>query len=218
MKKFITLFLFSLQGCQTPFFTNDVPEEGCSIPIEAPLIIETPTIPPEAFSVPVEQAQAYNLFLRGAKYAELDKQQRKIACKQLKLDFKTQEDWKTAWLLAYAVNYNFTCISLNRSIELLNIIKNDPDTIPQLHWINNNQINHLKILQKSVTAKANLAIKLKKSEDELKQESSKIEELKAIESDINKKLDNAEMQLEEESGKIEALKVIESDMNKKLDE
>lgn len=214
---FCCLFLISLQACQTPFPKKEEAVEILPMPVA--LTIESDqTIPPEAFSVPIEQAQIYNLFIRGMQYSELDKQQRKIACKQLKEDYQTQADWQTAWLLVYGINYNFTCISLNRAVELLHIIETDPNTTTQLQWLNNYQINVLNILQKSETAKANLSNKLKKSQAELEQENSKIEELKAIESDINKKLDNAESQLEKENNKIEALKAIETDMNKKLDE
>ncbi len=215
---FCCLFLISLQACQTPLPEKEDPVDILPIPIPAPIVEPEPVIPPEAFSVPIEQAQIYNLFIRGMQYAELDQQQRKIACKQLKEDYQTQADWQTAWLLVYAINYNFTCVSLNRAVELLHVIEIDPSTSTQLQWLNNNQINVLNILQKSQTAKANLSNKLKKSQAELEQENSKIEELKAIESDINKKLDNVESQLEKENNKIEALKAIETDMNKKLDE
>ena len=198
MKKVTLLFfsfiLLSLQGCQTPFFETGVPAEDLSLPAEKSSVNAEPSIPPEAFSVPVEQAQIYNLFIRGMRYSELDESQLKIACKQLKEDYASQADWQIAWLLVYAVNHNFSCISLNKASELLHAIEADPSVSNQLQWINHHQINVLDILQKSLTNKANLMVKLKKAQAELEQENNKIEELKAIESDINKKLDDDEMQ------------------------
>jgi len=218
MKKYLILSLYllliSLQGCQVPLLEKDVDP----MPVEMPLAVIDPIIQTIDYSATIEQIQLYNLLVRGGRYAELAEQQRKIACKQLKEDYRIQADWQTAWLLVYAVNHNFNCIKISRAIELLHIMAANPDTSTALKWMNSNQINVLNSLQELQIEKAKVSNRLKRAQRQLKQENSKIEELKAIETEINKKLDNVEIQLEEENNKIEELKAIETDMNKKLDE
>lgn len=218
MKKYLILSLYllliSLQGCQTPLLEKDVDPT----PVEMPLAVTDPIIQTIDYSATIEQIQLYNLLVRGGHHAELGEQQRKIACKQLKEEYRIQADWQTAWLLVYAVNHNFNCINISRAIELLHIMAANPDTSTALKWMNSNQINVLNSLQKLQIEKAKVSNRLKRAQRQLKQENSKIEELKAIETEINKKLDNVEIQLEEENNKIEELKAIETDMNKKLDE
>lgn len=218
MKKYLILLLclllISLQGCQTLLPEKDV----VPMPVETPLAVTAPITQAIDYSATTEQIQLYKLLIRGERYAELEGQQRIIACKQLKEEYRIQADWQTAWLLVYAVNHNFNCIKISSAIELLHTLKTNPDTSTSLQWMNSNQINVLNRLRKLQIEKAHLSNQLKKAQRQLKQESSKIEELKAIESDINKKLDNVEMQLEQENNKIEELKAIETDMNKKLDE
>ncbi|PHS24482.1 MAG: hypothetical protein COA83_07730 [Methylophaga sp.] len=218
MKKYLTLLLcllfISLQGCQTHFLEKDV----APMAVETPLAVTTPIIQTIDYSTTIEQVQLYQLLVLGGRYAELEEPQRKIACQQLKEDYRIQADWQAAWLLVYAVNHNFNCINISRAIELLHTMAANPDTSTSLQWMNSNQINVLHRLQKLQIEKVKVSNQLKKAQTELKQENSKIEELKAIESEINKKLDNVEMQLEQENNKIEELKAIETDMNKKLDE
>lgn len=218
MKKYLILSLYllliSLQGCQVPLLEKDVDP----MPVEMPLAVIDPIIQTIDYSATIEQIQLYKLLVRGGRYAELEEQQRKIACKQLKEEYRIQADWQTAWLLVYAVNHNFNCINISRAIELLHIMVANPDTSTALQWMNSNQINVLNSLQELQIEKAKVSNRLKRAQRQLKQENSKIEELKAIETEINKKLDNVEIQLEEENNKIEELKAIETDMNKKLDE
>jgi flagellar motor switch/type III secretory pathway protein FliN len=213
------LLLISLQGCYTTLPSESTAETNSEAVVVTPHARPSQSFPPPgSFSMAPEQAGVYHLFLRSMQYQGLEKSQQKIACKQLKQDYDSLANWQTAWLLVYAINADFSCIPLKRSLELLQTIQAAPDSSAQLQWLHSNQINLLNQLEKMQKEKINLNRQLQKVQAELEAENSKIEALKAIETDINKKLDNAEMQLEEENSKIEALKAIETDLNKKLDE
>ncbi|MBL1319900.1 MAG: hypothetical protein COA63_002400 [Methylophaga sp.] len=189
MKKHLTLCLYllliNLQACQAY-----LPEEKVlPMPVETPLAVTKPVAQVIDYLITVEQVQIYNLLEQGRRYAGLEGPQLKIACQQLKEEYRIQADWQSAWLLVYAVNHNFSCININRTIELLQVLEADPDTSASLLWMNNNQINVLNRIRKLQTERTYLSNKLKKAQTALKQENSKIEELKAIETDMNKKLD-----------------------------
>ncbi len=130
-----------------------------------------------------EQMQLHTLILQSVRYQKQNKQQRKLECARLKKSYAVHADWHTAWLLVYALNENFSCVGLTQSLRLLNAIQQTPDLSAQLRWLNKNQIDLLAKLRKVQKAKNALT-------NQLKKENSKIEALKAIESDIKDKLDN----------------------------
>ena len=129
------------------------------------------------------------LFLQGMQYQELSKQQQQTKCNKLKQDYQAQTNWQTAWLLVYSLNTNFSCINLNKTLDLLNDIQNTPGVNAQLLWLNKNQIQLLNNLQKKNNSLQN---QLNETEIQLQQVISQIEALKAIETSINKKLDDGQ--------------------------
>ncbi|NOR69885.1 MAG: hypothetical protein GQ532_09375, partial [Methylomarinum sp.] len=92
------------------------------------------------------------------------------------------------------------CITLKEKLVLLSSIQNMPNVSPQLLWLNNDQIYLLNKLQKLQKLQnkvyrfwrknKNLKNQLNEAEMQLQQVISKIQALKAIETNINKKLDN----------------------------
>lgn len=144
-----------------------------------------------------KQEQIQRLLRQSKRYDELSNKQRHAACKRLKQDYKKQANWQTAWLLVYTLNDDFNCVKKSKTLKLLKAIKADQGTSTQLQWLNNNQILLLKDLDNYKTKNNNLRKQLKKvhiqlklAQNALKLENSKIEALKAIETNINKKLDN----------------------------
>ncbi len=145
--------------------------------------------------------QMQRLLNYGEQYNELGKEQRRSLCKKLKQDFKTQDNWETAWLLVYSLNDNFNCVSLKESLSMLNSIQNAKNPNKHLQWINKNQIkllNNLNNFQKqnNKVHKRNRYIhtKLDQSKQQLEELNAKLEELnakiqelKAIETSIYKK-------------------------------
>lgn len=135
-----------------------------------------------------EQQQLYDLFKHGIRYHELSNLQREAECIRLKQDYKTQAYWYTAWLLAYPLNDNFSCVNLDEMLELLNVIQTTPDSNQQLRWLNNNQIDLLTNLDKLQKKSNSLRKQLKTAQKRLKKAKAKIKALRAIETSINKKL------------------------------
>ena len=138
--------------------------------------------------------QIHSLLSNGKQFSSLNKEQKLTTCQQLKQEYKTQPDWQTAWLLVYSLNDNFKCVSLKRSLELLNSIQTSENTNKQLKWLNKKQIkilsNFNSIKKKSKKLhKQNQYIKTKldKAKEQLEELNAKIQELKAIETSINKK-------------------------------
>jgi len=134
-----------------------------------------------------DQQQLSNLFLLGIQYQELNNQQQKAACITLKQKYQQRPEWETAWLLVYSLNSHWSCLSLNKTLRLMKTIQNTPGIHPQVLWLNKNQIQLIKTLKKSNN---NLQNQLNETETQLQQVISKIQALKAIETNINKKLDN----------------------------
>ena len=135
-----------------------------------------------------DQQQLYNLFERSTRYNDLSKLQQEAECIKLKQDYKTQAYWYTAWLLAYPLNSNFSCVNLDKMLELLNVIQTAPDSNHQLRWLNNNQIDLLTNIDKLQKKSSSLRKQLKTAQKRLKKANSKIKALRAIETSINKKL------------------------------
>jgi len=189
MKVFIKLFfvilLFSIQACQLQTPTR----------VEAPIDLETNQsliVPPNFdvdlaesntnLNVKTEQVQLIDLFARSAKYHDFDNKKKQQLCEQFKQDYKQTSDWQAAWILIYGLNDNFKCMKLSESLTLLKTLQKSVEVNSQLYWLNEQQIKLLADLLSSKRRIYSLSTKLKK-------ENSKIEALKAIESDINDKLD-----------------------------
>lgn len=162
---FISLFLMS-QGCQ-------------SLNAYMPDLSSQDSI--------VDQQQLTNLILQGMQYQELNKQQQKARCITLKQKYQQRPEWQTAWLLVYSLNSNLRCLSLNKTLGLMKTIQNMPSIHPQVLWLNKYQIQLIKTLKQSNN---NLKNQLNETERQLQQVISKIQALKAIETNINKKLDH----------------------------
>ena len=146
-------------------------------------------------SLPAMQEERSNqepineLFIQGMQYQELNKQQQQTKCNKLKQDYQAQTNWQTAWFLVYSLNADFSCIDLNKTLELLSVIQNTPGVNAQLLWLNKNQIQLLNNLQKK---NISLQDQLNETEIQLQQVISQIQALKAIETSINKKLDDGQ--------------------------
>lgn len=146
---------------------------------------------------PGKQELTVQLFSQSIRYKELPLLKKQEKCKSLKQRYQTDHDWQVAWLLAYSFNDGYACTSLKEKLLLLRLIQNTPDVSPQLLWLNNNQINLINKLQ-SLQAKVDkfqkknyhLKHQLNDAEIQLKEVISKIQALKAIETNINKKLDD----------------------------
>ena len=189
MKLFIKLFfvilLFSIQACQL--------QNPTRVPVSADLETNKSLIVPPNFdvdsaesntnlSVKIEQVQLINLFAQSAKYHDFDNKKKQQLCEQFKQDYKQTSDWQAAWILVYGLNDNFKCMKLSESLTLLKTLQKSVEINSQLYWLNEQQIKLLADLLSSKRRIYSLSTKLKK-------ENSKIEALKAIESDINDKLD-----------------------------
>ncbi len=189
MKLFIKLFfvilLLSIQACQLQNPTR----------VEDPVDLETNQsliVPPNFdvdlaesntnLNVKTEQVQLIDLFARSAKYHDFDNKKKQQLCEQFKQDYKQTSDWQTAWILVYGLNDNFKCMKLSESLTLLKTLQKSVEINSQLYWLNEQQIKLFADLLSSKRRIYSLSTKLKK-------ENSKIEALKAIESDINDKLD-----------------------------
>ena len=137
------------------------------------------------------------LFNQSIKYEQLTIAKKKERCTLLKQRYQTDNVWQVAWMLAYSSNNEYNCTSIKEKLLLLKLIQNTPDVSPQLLWLNNNQINLFNKLQ-ALQAKVNrfqkknyhLKHQLNEAEMQLQQVISKIQALKAIETNINKKLDD----------------------------
>ena len=139
----------------------------------------------------------YDLLLTGEEYNKLNKNKKIKKCNQLKQAYQVQAYWQTAWLLVNAINDDFSCLNSVQTLNLLNTIKNTQTESTELLWLNNNQINLVSKLveSKQEIIESNLEInylrrELEQSEQLLRQYFSKIQELKTIETNINKKLED----------------------------
>lgn len=151
----------------------------------------------ETIPITEEQEQIFSLLRQGKRYDELSDPHRQAVCKRLKLDYQQHADWQTAWLLVYSLNDEFNCISLNDTLILLVAIQAAHGSSSYLHWLNKNQMKLLMDLNTYHKNRNSLRVQLKNSKEQLKdsqellkKENTKIEELKAIETSINKKLDD----------------------------
>jgi hypothetical protein len=148
------------------------------------------------------QEQLHKLFIRGMQYQKLDVQQQHVLCEQLKQEYQINPHWQIAWLMAYSLNKNYSCVDQNYTLDLLNIIQTTPEVGAELLWLNKNQIQlHNQIhqnkklqtkLDKSQKKNKNLKSLLVKKKEEVQEVNSKIQALKEIETKINKKLDDEE--------------------------
>ena len=146
--------------------------------------------PPILSSEPVEQEELYVLLMQGKRYQQFTKPQQQAECAKLKQEYQTQAHWHTAWLLVYALNYDFSCVSLDETQSLLNTIQTAYSRNNPLLWLNKNQIKLLADLDKFQKKSNTLRRKLIQAQKRLKKANSKIQALKAIEASINKKLSN----------------------------
>lgn len=146
--------------------------------------------PPIISSEPVEQEEFHTLLKQGKRYQQLTNLQQQAECAKLKHDYQTHAHWHTAWLLVYALNNNFNCLSLDETLGLLNAIPPAQNSTNPLLWLNKNQIKLLTDLDKFQKKSNTLRRKLKLAQKRLKKANSKIQALKAIEASINKKLSN----------------------------
>jgi len=167
---FLLLIILTSQGCQT---LNDSLKTWVTLD---------------------DQDQIQRLLKYGKQYDELSKEQRRSTCKQLKQDYEKQGNWQTAWLLVYSLNDNFNCVSLKKSLAMLNTIQTMENPNKQLQWLNKNQLkllNNLNTLQKqnNKVHKRNRYIhtKLDQAKQQLEELNAKIQDLKAIETSINRK-------------------------------
>ena len=141
-------------------------------------------------SDPEQQEELYSLLMQGKRYQQFSKLQQQTECRKLKHDYQIQSNWRTAWLLVYALNNDFSCVSLDETLEMLNTIQTAQNSTESLLWLNKNQIELLANLDKLQKKSASLRKQLKKAQKRLKKANSKIQALKAIETSINKKLGN----------------------------
>ncbi len=177
LKIFITLILVTSSGCQllssisTAF--NDTTDNSVKVPANQ---------------------QLYQLLVDSSVNSNKPIKQQKLICEQLKSAYKIQNDWRTAWLIAYSVNRNFTCLSLVDTLNILTKIQLQQTPSSPLYGLNRNQINLLKNLSylqsknKKFKRKNNLLKnKLNKTTAQLQDVFSKIQALKVIETTINQK-------------------------------
>jgi REP element-mobilizing transposase RayT len=165
---FFILLLLSSSGCQ--FHTRDH---------ELPMS-----------SDPEEQEQLYTLIMQGKRYRQFSELQQQAECVKLKYEYRIHSDWHTAWLLVYALNTKFNCLTPEQALDLLNTIQAKQNSSNLLLWLNENQIELLSNLDKFQKKSTNLRKQLKQTQKRLKKANSKIQALKAIEASINKKLGN----------------------------
>lgn len=135
-----------------------------------------------------EPEELYTLLMQGKRYQQFSKLQQQVECEKLKHDYQIQAHWHTAWLLVYALNNDFSCVSLDETLDLLNTIQAAQNSSNPLSWLNKNQIELLANLDKFQKKSKALRRKLKQAQKRLKKANSKIQALKAIEASINKKL------------------------------
>lgn len=162
VRLFLISFILSTQGCQS---LNEY--------------MVQPIIQYDFF----DQEHLDELFSQGMLYQQLSKKQQQTECKKLQQDFKNQAQWQTAWLLVNSLNINFSCISLNETLILLNAIQNSKSAPAHLLLLNKNQIQLLTTFRKKNN-------QLLEAEKQLTKLNFKIQSLKAIEANIIKKLDN----------------------------
>lgn len=189
VKLLFLALIFSNQGCQIYFLKQDESLAPTSAVEIQPLRFDN-TTSPSTDTTPIYKNNLYSLLMQGMQYQELPQSEQQEKCKTLKNNYREQSDWKIAWLLIHGLNRNFSCLNEAQSLALLNEMQALPDVNKQLQWLNN---NHIKLLDEIVAlnkSKDELEIQLKESKMKLKNESRKIEELKKIESNINKKIDN----------------------------
>ncbi len=138
--------------------------------------------------------QLYPLLEDSTVYSSMSVKQQKIICEQLKSAYKIQKDWQTAWLMAYSVNQNFTCLSLVDTLNILTKIQQQQPPASPLYWLNIHQINLLNKL--SYLQSKNKKFKRKN---------------KLLKENLNK----TTLQLQDIVSKIQALKIIETTINQK---
>ncbi len=165
------------------FFFLVLGSSGCQLHV-------TDQEPPIISSEPVKQDKLYSLLIQGKRYQQFTKLQQQAECTKLKHDYQIQAHWHIAWLLVYALNNDFNCLSLDETLDLLNAIQTAQNSSNPLLWLNNNQIELLNDLDKLQKKSNTLRRKLKQAQKRLKKSNSKIQALKAIEASINKKLSN----------------------------
>ena len=147
----------------------------------------------EAARISLQQKRTQNLLQRGKLLNNLDLQQQKIECKKLNNLYKNEKNWQAAWLLVYSFNRDFHCVSIQKKIDLMQAMNSADSSNFELQWLIDNHLNLLTELRtlRTLQKKNNtLRTRLKDTQKQLKQENSKIEALKEIETSINKKLDN----------------------------
>jgi len=141
-----------------------------------------------------DEEKFYQLLFLGNHYSRQTKDQQQLNCKQLKQQYDKKKNWQQAWLIAYSLNKNFSCISLSKTLSLLKEIQTELKPTDSLYWLNENQIqlfNTLSYLQ------------------------SKNRKYKRKNAGLKEKLNEAEIQLQDVISKIQALKVIETTINQK---
>ncbi len=148
-----------------------------------------------------EKTQLISLLEQSAKLTELNPQQQAAACPRLKNAYAKQASWETAWLLVYALNIDFKCMPLNKTLALLNEMQTLLIPFPELQWLNKSKTNTLKTIKSLQTSNIRNKKRLKTKTRRLKQ--SQLE------------LEATQNQLKEMQDKIQALKAIETRINKK---
>ncbi len=166
----IILLVVSCTGCQLQKTSQPSP------------VITTGELP--------DQDQMNDFFIQGMQYANLNKQQQQTECQQLKLEYQTKPDWRTAWFLTHSLNDEFSCLSLKETIDFLQSIDASNEMYAPLQWPNKRQIKLLVLLLEYQKKAKSLRWQLKGTQKRLKEANSKIQALKAIEASINKKLDD----------------------------
>jgi hypothetical protein len=165
------------------FFLLVLSSSSCQLHVSAqePLLLSSES---------VEQEELYILLMQGKRYQRFTRLQQQAECAKLKQEYQNHAHWHTAWLLVYALNYDFSCVSLDETRDLLNTIQAATSSNNPLLWLNKNQIKSLTDLDKFQKKSNTLRRKLKHAQKRLKKANSKIQALKAIETSINKKLSN----------------------------
>lgn len=173
-KLFFLFLILSSQGCQ--------------------ILKDYQIISLQPLGITEEQNQIQILFDKGKQLDALNKDQRRYKCKQLKQQYKIKTNWETAWLLIYSLNDNFNCLSLHEALDILTTMQAAKDINKQLQWLNKNQIKLLKDIN-TVQRNSNKVLKrnkyirskLNQATKQVEELDAKIQELKAIETSINKK-------------------------------
>ncbi|MCF7970700.1 MAG: hypothetical protein K9L22_05980 [Methylococcaceae bacterium] len=186
LTKFVLLSLiFTVQGCQPYFKAWLYPEKPQALKSQALTSIGL-----------TEQEQVYDLLKRTQQYSELNKNQSKFACQELTEEYDKDPSWQIAWVLVYALNTDFGCLKPNDAIKLIDKIQAEQSAGLQLQWLNKMQVNVLQAINVQRNKNRRLRNRLKEyqeqqalAQEQLKELSSKIQALKAIENSINKKLD-----------------------------